>query len=42
MKIIWFIIHGIFGCPDKDLIPYKNLKFTCKKCSRVYFNFMKY
>ena len=40
MKLIWFILHSFKECSDKDLEWFKNVKGTCKKCGRVYFNFI--
>lgn len=41
MKILHFIIHSFKECPDNDIEWFKNKKGTCKKCGRVYFNFMR-
>lgn len=39
MKTIYYIIYIFTGCPDEDLVWYKDVKATCSKCGRTYFIF---
>ena len=41
MKLIYYILHSFTGCPDSDLDWFKDKKATCRKCGRVYFNFVR-
>lgn len=39
MKMFYYILHSFKECPDKDLIYFKDVMTTCKKCGRVHFIF---
>lgn len=41
MKIVWYILHLIFGCGD-DLREFKRGLFRCEKCGREYFDFRRF
>jgi hypothetical protein len=41
MSIFYYLLHALTGCKDEDLAWFKDKKATCRKCGRIYFNFMK-
>jgi hypothetical protein len=41
MNIFYYILHTFTDCKDEDLDWFKDKKATCRKCGRIYFNFMK-
>jgi len=40
LRLFYWIIHIITGCPKEDLDWFKDKKATCIKSGRVFFNFM--
>ncbi len=41
MKLLYYLLHSFYECPDEDLEWFKDKKAECKKCGRVYFKFTK-
>lgn len=41
-KFLYFFLHIMSSCPDKDLVEVKRGKMKCCKCDREYFKFTSY
>ena len=43
MKLIYYFIHLLIGCPEEDLdYRFHKHQGVCRKCGRVHFIFNKY
>lgn len=43
MDFLYWLLHGVFGCPSKNMdSSINNKREVCRKCKRTYFTFEKY